>query len=164
MPARRSIRPVHWLPTKVSLRCLRHRALGERVSGGVVAALLDHRLMAAMPPASGSGARSIPAGGKALIHKLKLSPMLSPMIRQKPQGGSVPEGRKKVAGGGPSAARGTPGTPPLKKQGAPEGREKAAQPQRPHPQGGLLPPLRGGGLWSRAAIPVVALVPRSTTG
>jgi len=35
---------------------------------------------------------------------------ISPMIWKKQQGGSVPEGRKKVAGGGASAARETPGT------------------------------------------------------
>jgi len=53
-------------------------------------------------------------------HKL----MLSPMIRQKQQGGSVPGGRKKVAGGGPSAATGTPGTcrqPTVRPGGAREG-------------------------------------------
>jgi len=42
------------------------------------------------------------------------------------------------------AQRGEPPEPAPKKQGAPEGRERAAQPQQPHLQRGLLPPLRGG--------------------
>jgi len=71
--------------------------------------------------------RSIPARGQGLCTQVD-APMIRQIrqIRQKPQGGSVPEGRKKVAGGGPSVARGTPGIRPQKKQGAPEGRKKGA--------------------------------------
>jgi len=67
----------------------------------------------------------------------------------RPQGGSVPEGRKKVAGGGPSAARGTPGTC-HDNTVRPGGAREPPQPLRPHPPTrllpptGLLPPLRGG--------------------
>jgi len=80
------------------------------------------------------------------------------MIRQKPQGGSAPEGREKVAGGGPSAARETPGThrqTPVRPGGAREGAAspvattaKRASPAPPGRRDGVGPESR----WLRSCL------------
>jgi len=52
---------INWLKAFGWLQCLRHRTGGARVSGGVVALLLNHRLIAAMPPASETNADELQA-------------------------------------------------------------------------------------------------------
>jgi len=70
---------------------------------------------------------------------------------------SVPEGLKRVAGGGPRGARGTPGFFATKPRCAPAGREKGLAPRprseparwRPSKNRTLLPPRRGGNTSAR---------------